>query len=284
MHAQESATSSARPGRIVVGLPPGQATDIVARVLAEELSRKGRPWIIENRPGQGGSLALGVVARAPADGSVAALGATAAYSINPHIYKTVPYDTLRDFAPVGLVVELPFVLLVHPSNPATSLLQLLAQARQSSQRMAYSSSGNGTLSHLLMEDLRKRAGLELTHVPYAGSARALTDLAGGSVQLALDTLGAALPLIRGGRLKLIAVGTQKRLRAFPDTPTIAEPGFSGFDAVAWIGLTLPAGTPTPMREGFNAQCGKLSAGRKWQHASRRPAPFREVARSTNLRP
>lgn len=242
-----------KPARIVVGFPPGQATDLVARVLADGLAATGRPWIVENKPGQGGSLALGAVARAPSDGSVTALAAVAAYAINPWIYKSVPYDTLRDFAPVAIVADLPFVLVVHPSNTASTPQELVAQLIQNPGKFSHSSSGNGTLSHLLMEDFKKRAGVRMVHVPYQGSARALADVVAGNVHVALETLGAALPLIRGGRLKVLAVGTTNRLAAFPQVPTLAESGFAGFEAVAWIGMSVPAGTPTQVREKLNAE-------------------------------
>ena len=257
MSAGAAEGDAGKPARIVVGFPPGQATDQVARVLADGFAATGRSWIVENKPGQGGSLALGAVARSPGDGSVAALAAVAAYAINPWIYKSVPYDTLRDLAPVGTVADLPFVLVVHPSNPAATSQDLVAQVAQSPGKFSYSSSGNGTLSHLLMEDLKKRAGLQMVHVPYQGSARSLSDLVAGNVHVALETLGAALPLIRGGRLKVLAVGTTKRLAAFPDVPTLAESGFPGFEAVAWIAVSVPAGTPASAREKMNADLRAL---------------------------
>ena len=239
--------------RIVVGFPPGQATDQVARVLADSLSVAGRSWIVENKPGQGGSLALGAVARAPRDGSVVALGAVAAYAINPWIYTSVPYDTLRDFEAIGIVADLPFVLVTHPSNTASTVQELVLQLTKNPGKYSHSSSGTGTLSHFMMEDFKKRAGVQMTHVPYQGSVRALTDVAAGNVYVALETLGAAMPLIRGGRLKLLAVGTSSRLAAFPQVPTLSESGFPGFEAVAWLGMSAPTGTPYPIREKLNAE-------------------------------
>jgi tripartite-type tricarboxylate transporter receptor subunit TctC len=239
--------------RIVVGFPPGQATDQVARVLADSLSVTGRSWIVENKPGQGGSLALGAVARSPRDGSVVALGAVAAYAINPWIYSSISYDTLRDFEPVGIVADLPFVLVINPSNTVSSVQELVLQLSKNPGKYSHSSSGTGTLSHFMMEDFKKRAGIQMTHVPYQGSVRALTDVAAGNVDVALETLGAALPLIRGGRLKLLAVGTSSRLAAFPQVPTLSESGFPGFEAVAWLGMSAPTGTPYPIREKLNAE-------------------------------
>ena len=242
-----------KPARIVVGFPPGQATDQVARVLADTLSVTGRPWIVENKPGQGGSIALGTVARAPRDGSVVALGAVAAYAINPWIYTSVPYDTLRDFEAVGIVADLPFVLVTNPSNTVSTVQELILQLKKNPGKYSHSSSGTGTLSHFMMEDFKKRADVQMTHVPYQGSVRALTDVAAGNVHVALETLGAALPLIRGGRLKLLAVGTTTRLAAFPQVPTLSESGFPGFEAVAWLGMSAPTGTPYSIREKLNAE-------------------------------
>lgn len=242
-----------KTARIVVGFPPGQATDQVARVLADSLSVAGRSWIVENKPGQGGSLALGSVARAPRDGSVVALGAVAAYAINPWVYSSVPYDTLRDFEAVGIVADLPFVLVTHPSNTVSTVQELVLQLSKNPGKYSHSSSGTGTLSHFMMEDFKKRAGIQMTHVPYQGSVRALTDVAAGNVHVALETLGAAMPLIRGGRLKLLAVGTLTRLAAFPQVPTLSESGFPGFEAVAWLGISAPAGTPYSIREKLNAE-------------------------------
>lgn len=243
--------------RILVGFPPGQATDQVARLLAERLtSALGHPVIVENRPGQGGSVVLAQLARAPADGSVLTLSALAAYSVNPYLYKNVAYDSVRDFDPIALVADLPLALAVHPSVPVNTLQELVDYARANPEKLAHSSSGNGTLSHLLMEDLKQRAGVRILHVPYKGSPPAMVDLIGGNVQVGLDTVTVVQPHVRSGKLRLIAAGTQSRLQAFPDTPTVAESGYPGFEAVAWIALAAPAGTPRELRERINAEVNK----------------------------
>jgi tripartite-type tricarboxylate transporter receptor subunit TctC len=255
--ASGSAHAQAQPGavtRILVGFPPGQATDQVARLIAERLaSVLGSPFIVENRPGQGGSLALAQLARAPADGSVLTLSALAGYSVNPYLYKAVQYDSVRDFAPIGLVADLPLALAVHPSVPANTLAELVAHARTNPEKLAHCSSGNGTLSHLLMEDLKQRAGIRILHVPYQGSPKAMVDLIAGNVQVGLDTVTVVQPHVKAGRLRMIAAGTKSRLAAFPDVPTIAESGYPGFEAVAWIALAAPAGTPVALRERINAE-------------------------------
>ncbi|MEO5883855.1 MAG: tripartite tricarboxylate transporter substrate binding protein [Caldimonas sp.] len=243
--------------RILVGFPPGQATDQVARLLAERLQGGlGQPVIVENKPGQGGSIVLAQLAKSPADGSVVSLSALAAYVVNPVIYKNVSYDSTKSFDPIALVADLPLALVVHPSIPATTLKELIDYAKANPDKLSHSSSGNGTLSHLLMEDLKRRAGIRILHVPYQGSPRAMVDLMAGNVQVGLDTTTVTLPQVKAGKLRLIAVGSQARLPAFPDMPTIAESGFPGFEAVAWIGLTAPAGTPRDLRERMHAEVDK----------------------------
>lgn len=246
-----------KTARILVGFPPGQATDQVARLVADRLTGAlGYAVIVENMPGQGGSIALSRLAKAPPDGSLMSLSALAAYVVNPHLYRTVQYDAVRDFDPIVLVGELPLALAVHPSLPVATLKEMIDYARANPERISYGSSGNGTLSHLLMEDLKQRAGMRMLHVPYQGSPRAVADLVGGTVQAGLDTVTVLAPQIKAGKLKLIAVGSRARLPAFPDSPTIAESGNADFEAVAWVALTAPAGTPRELRERVNTEVNK----------------------------
>lgn len=245
---------AAKTTRILVGFPPGQATDIVARMIAERLGAAlGQTVLVENVPGQGGSIALTRLAKSPADGLTLSLSALAAYVVNPYLYKTVSYDATRDFDPVGMVADLPLALTVHPSVPAASVKELVDYARAQPEKLSHCSSGSGTLSHLMMEDFKHRAGVRILHVPYQGSPRAVADLVAGTVQVGLDTVTVLGPQIRAGKLKLIATGTRTRLPAFPDTPTVAESGFPGFEAVAWLALTAPAGTSKDLRERLNAE-------------------------------
>jgi tripartite-type tricarboxylate transporter receptor subunit TctC len=254
-HAQGPATSVTR---ILVGFPPGQATDLVARLLAERLTTTlARPVIVENKPGQGGSIALATLAKSPPDGNTLTLSALAAYAVNPYLYPNVGYSTLKDLAPVAMVADLPLVLAVNPSVPATTLKELVAYAKANPDKLSHSSSGNGTLSHLLMEDFKQRAGIKIMHVPYPGSARAVNDLIAGTVQVGLDTVAVLQPQINAGKLRIIAAGTRTRLAAFPDTPTFDELGYPGFEAVAWVGVTAPAGTPLALREQLNAEIQKI---------------------------
>lgn len=240
--------------RVLVGFPAGQTTDIVARTVAERLGQVlGHPVIVENRPGQGGSLALGLLAKSPADGSVMTISALAAYVANPHLYRNVAYDTLKDFDPLALILDIPLVLVTHPPLPATSVAELVAHAKANAGKLSHSSSGNGTISHLAMEDFKRRAGLDILHVPYQGSPKAMLDLMAGNVQLAMDALAVTQTHIQAGKMRLLAVGTSKRMSGFPDTPTVAELGYPGFEAVAWVGAAMPAGAPRELRERLSTE-------------------------------
>jgi tripartite-type tricarboxylate transporter receptor subunit TctC len=230
--------------KLVIGFPAGQATDIVARMVADGLRQElGETVIVENKPGQGGSIALGQVAHAAPEGKTFILSPMAAMVINPHLYKTVAYDSLNSFDPVGRVCDLPLVLVVHPSLPVKTLTELIAYAKAHPDKLSHSSSGSGTVSHVAMEELKTRAGIRIVHVPYQGSPPAMNDLVAGTVQVALDTIAVTKPHIDAGRLRLIAAGTLQRLPFFPDTPTIAEQGFPGFEASTWLALLVPAKTP-----------------------------------------
>jgi tripartite-type tricarboxylate transporter receptor subunit TctC len=230
--------------RILVGFPPGQATDIVARLLAERLSAKlGETVIVENRPGQGGSIALAALSQSPADGRTMVLAPLASLVVNPHMYRTVGYDTFKDLAPVAEVADLPILLVVNPSLPVHNVAELIAYAKANPDKLSHPSSGNGTLSHLGMEVFKKRAGITILHVPYRGSVPAMVDLMGGIVNVAMDTVAVTEPFIREGKMRLIASAYGKRVAAFPDTPTLAESGFPEVDLSAWLGIVAASATP-----------------------------------------
>jgi tripartite-type tricarboxylate transporter receptor subunit TctC len=239
-----SAGASAQGGKVtklVVGFPAGQGIDLLARLVADRLRDElGETVIVENKPGQGGSIALGQVARAAPDGSTLLISAMAALVMNPHLYNNVTYDTLKSFQPVARVADLPVVLVVNAKLPVTTLAELIAYAKANPDKLSHSSSGNGTVSHVAMEELKHAAGIRIMHVPYQGSAAAMTDLVAGNVMVAMDTVAVTRPLIKSGQLRLIAVGSTERLPFFPGTPTIAELGFPGFEANAWVGILLPA--------------------------------------------
>ena len=249
---------TAEISRIVVGFPPGQATDIIARLIGERIGPiLGETFIIENRPGQGGSLALASLAKSPPDGRTMVLAPLASMVANPHLYKSVGYDTLNDFAPVALIVDLPMLLVVNPSIPVKTVPELIAFAKANPDKFIYSSSGNGTLSHLGMEDFKRRAGIKMLHVPYRGSAPAMIDLMAGVVNSAMDTVAVTQPFVQSGGMRLIASAYSQRVPAFPDTPTLAEQGFPGFGLAAWLGFVVPTGTPTERVEALSAAIIKV---------------------------
>jgi tripartite-type tricarboxylate transporter receptor subunit TctC len=245
--------------RILVGFPPGQATDIVARLLAERLGPAlGETVIVENRPGQGGSIALASLSQSPADGRTMVLAPLASLVVNPHMYRTVGYDTFKDLAPVALVADLPLLLVVNPSLPIHTVAELIAYAKANPDKLSHPSSGNGTLSHLGMEVFKQRAGITILHVPYRGSVPAMVDLMGGIVNVAMDTVAVTEPFIRAGKMRLIASAYSKRVASFPDVPTVAEAGFPEVDLSAWLGIVTAGATPKDRVDRLGAAIAKIA--------------------------
>ena len=234
----------AKPVRLVVSYAAGNVTDLLARIVADNLTEKWKQAVVvDNRPGQGGSLGAQIVAKAPADGYTLLFSAMAALCINPHVYPNLGYDARRDFAPVISVAYPHGVLVAHVSVKANTLAELVAYSKSSPGTLNYGSAGSGTVPHLNMEALKARTGLDATHVPYKGASAVMTDLAGGRVQLQQESLGVVLQQIKANRIKAIVAMSQKRLPQLPDLPTIAEvvPGFE--PVVPWLGILAPAGTP-----------------------------------------
>lgn len=231
--------------KIIVGFPAAQATDNVARMLTEKLrAQTGDTYIVENKPGAGGSLAMTQTAKSPNDGTVMMLTHMSAVATNPHLYKNPGYDSTRDFEAVGLVGDLPFVLAVNASLPIHSVADLVKYAKANPGKLTNASSGNGTVSHLAMEEFKRRAGIEAMHVPYKGSSPGLSDVAAGNVSMALETAAAVRPLLESGRLRVLAVGSRQRLPGvYANVPTLAEAGFKDFNASTWLMMIYPAGTP-----------------------------------------
>ncbi|NKC34321.1 Bug family tripartite tricarboxylate transporter substrate binding protein [Falsiroseomonas selenitidurans] len=241
--ASGGAAWPARPVRAVVPFPPGGAIDALARVTAARLAETlGQPFVVENRPGAGGTIGSAEVARAAPDGHTL-LWVSTAHAVNPGLYPRLPYDGLADFAPVMQVARVPNVLVVRADLPAATVAEFAALARQRSGDVTYASAGSGTTIHIAGELFTARTGVQMTHVPYRGSAPALQDLLAGRVDAMFDSLTSALPQIRSGRLRALGVTTAERSTLLPEVPTIAEAGVAGYAMDPWFGLLAPARTP-----------------------------------------
>jgi tripartite-type tricarboxylate transporter receptor subunit TctC len=237
-----------KPVRMVVPFPPGGAGDIIGRVLAQKLSEPlGQPVIVDNRAGASGNIGAEAVAKAPGDGHTILMGALASHCINYTLErKVLRYDLERDLTPITIVATVPYVLVVHPSIPAQSVQELVAHAKAKPGYLSYGSSGAGSPQRLAAEMFRLRTGVDMLHVPYKGSAQVITDLVGRQVLVAVELVPTALPHIRGGKLRPLAVTTAQRIPLLPDVPTMAEAGLSGFEPSSTFGILAPAGTPRPV--------------------------------------
>ena len=234
----------AKPIRFVVPFAPGGSTDLLARFLAQHLTAPlGQTVVVDNRAGAGGVVGAEIAARAPADGYTIVLGSAGPLTINPNIREKVPYDTLRDFAPITLATVSPFTLVVHPSSPAKSVKELIALARAKPGELNYGSAGNGSVGHFSTEQFMALTGTKLLHVPYKGAGPAVTDLLGGRLNLMFENLPTILPHVRSGKLRMLAVGTKQRSALAPEFPTIAEEGVPGYDSATVFGVLAPAKTP-----------------------------------------
>jgi tripartite-type tricarboxylate transporter receptor subunit TctC len=233
------------PVRLLIGYPPGGGTDLMARPLAQRLAeRLGQPVLVENRPGANGNLATEAVARAMPDGHTLLLGNAGQLATNPAVYQNLPFNTQRDLAPVAQVVEAAQVVVVTAQLPVRTLGELISLARERPGRLAMGSSGNGGMSHLTLERLKRLAGLDILHVPYRGSVPALQDLLGGRVQIMIDPYAPFRGPVEAGQVRVLAVTSRARLPALPDIPTMAEiPGLEGFEATGFVGLLAPSATP-----------------------------------------
>jgi len=231
-----------RPVRIVVPSPPAGGTDIIARVLAQHFSRLGQQFIVENRPGAGNMIGIESVARAPADGYTL-LMVPSTLALNSVLYKKVSYDPIRDFAPITLAATAPNVLIVNPSVPARNVGEFIALAKSKPGQMTYGTPGIGTSPHMSMELLKSMAGIDLRHIPYRGTAPALTDIISGQIDAMFSNALTARPQVESGKVRALAVSGPRRIEAMPDVPPVAEAGMPGYAAMQWYGLLAPAGTP-----------------------------------------
>lgn len=247
-----------RPVRMMVPFPAGGGSDTMGRIIGGKLSeRLGQQFVVENRPGAAGSIGAEIAARAPADGYMILLGSTSELVQYPNVNPKVPYDPLRDFAPIGLIGTIPMVLVVHPSLPVRNVKELITLARGRPGEINFGSAGQGATTHLAVELFILLSNIKLTHVPYKGSPQAVTDLVAGNVQLGIPTMPAALPFIKSGRVKVLGVTTAKRASNLPDVPTLNEAGVKGYEAALWTGLLAPAGTPQPIISRLNGEIAKI---------------------------
>jgi len=255
-NAQTTAATTypSKPIRLVVPFTPGGSTDILARAVAQELTKAwGQAVIVDNVPGAGGAIGAEKVAKAAPDGYTLLMGHIGTLAVNPSLYPTLPYDPITSFAPVAWVARVPNVLVVHPSVKAHNVNDLVALAKASPGRLNYGSGGNGSAANLATEYFKLQTGTSILHIPYRGTAPAVTDLLGGQIQLLFTGAPAVLGQVKNGQLRALAVSSPTRLAALPDLPTVAESGYTGFEADQWYGVVAPAGTPAGVVAKLNAQ-------------------------------
>ncbi|MBC7710747.1 MAG: tripartite tricarboxylate transporter substrate binding protein [Rhizobacter sp.] len=265
-----------KPIRLVVPFPAGGSVDVTSRALAQKLSEQlGQPVIVDNRPGAGGNIGMDVVAKSPADGYTLGMGALSTHAVNPALFSKMPYDAVKDFAPISLLVVTPNVLVTNPvALPAVDVASIVASAKASG-KVNCASGSNGSAGHLACELFKLQTGAPITHVPYKGGGPAMTDLLGGQVQMMFDNMASSLPQIKAGKLKAFAVTTPKRSALAPELPTMAEAGIKDFDVFTWWGLFAPAGTPPELVKRLSVEVGKALAApdlrEKWLASGAEPA-------------
>jgi tripartite-type tricarboxylate transporter receptor subunit TctC len=247
-----------RPVKVIVPWPPGQATDIAARVVAEKLQQAfGQPFVVDNKPGAGGSIGTDAVVKSPPDGYTLLAASSGPVSIMPSLQK-LGYDPLKDLAPISLICRNAYVLVVNPSFPAANARDFIAELRANPDKYTFSSSGTGATAHLFTELFNSTAGIRARHVPYKGTAPAITDIINGEITYTLETVAATLPHVKSGRLRALGVSSGRRTVAMPDVPTIAEASdLKGFDAAAWIGYAAPAGTPREVLQRLSTEMHRI---------------------------
>lgn len=252
--AQQGAAYPSRPIRWVLGFPPGGITDIMTRMLARSLSEAvGQQVIVDNRAGGGGLIAASLAARSPADGYTLFTGTISTLATNVSTYARLPYDPLKDYAPVTLTAVTPYLLVVHASLPARSVQDLVSLAKAKPRQLTFGTAGAGGGSHLATEMFRSMAGIELVHVPYKGAAPSMTDLVAGQLSMNFNQLASTQPHIASGRIRILAASGARRLAALADVPTIAEAGVPGYEATSWQGLLVPTGTPAAIVARLNKE-------------------------------
>jgi len=247
-----------KPIRFIVPFPPGGGTDIVSRLVANKLSDTlGWRIVIDNRAGAGGSIGMEAAANSAPDGYTLVMGQTSNLAVNPSLYSKLPYSPMRDFAPVSLVSMIPVTLMVMAKSPYKSVADLVNAAKARPGQVTYASTGNGTIGHLSGELLQRQAGVKFIHVPYKGAAQAFPDLLGGRLDVFLASLETALPQVKAGTIRAIAVTSAQRAPVLPDVPTVAESGYKGFESYTWTGVLVAARTPQPIIERLNKEIAHI---------------------------
>jgi tripartite-type tricarboxylate transporter receptor subunit TctC len=247
-----------RPVRWVVPFAPGGPTDIMSRAIGEKLGQRlGQQFVVDNRGGAGGNIGAEIVARAPADGYTIMIGHVGTHAINIALYRSVPYDPVRDFTPISLLATLPLALVVHPSVQANNVKELIALAHKRPGDLNFASAGNGGPTHLTAEVFKRMSNSNIVHVPFKGNAQALTELISGRVQLMFSNLLTSMPHVRAGKLRAIAISTAKRSPQAPDLPTVAESGVPGFDVTPWYGALGPAALPGAITKRLHAEIAEI---------------------------
>jgi tripartite-type tricarboxylate transporter receptor subunit TctC len=245
---------------VIVPFAAGGTTDILARVIGQALNKElGQPVIVDNRAGAGGNIGAALAAKAPADGYTLFMGTVGTHAINQALYKKLQFDPIKDFAPLTRVAMVPNLLVANPGKPYKTVKELIAYAKANPGKVTFGSSGNGSSIHLSGELFNSMAGVQMVHVPYKGSAPAVTDLLGGQIDVMFDNMPSSIQHVRTGKLRPIAVTTARRSPELPNVPTIAEAGVPGYEATSWFGLFAPAGTPAPVVAKLNAAIVKVLA-------------------------
>jgi tripartite-type tricarboxylate transporter receptor subunit TctC len=243
-----------KPIRLIVPFTPGGSTDILARAIGQELTKAwGQSVVIDNVPGAGGSIGADKAAKAPADGYTLLMGHIGTLAVNPSLYPKLPYNPVKDFAPVAWVARVPNILVVNPALPVKNVKDLVSYAKSKPGQLSYGSGGNGSAANLATEYLKMQTGTAIVHIPYRGTVPAVTDLIGGQIQLVFTGAPAVLGFVKSGQLRALAVSSPKRLEAMPDLPTVAESGYKNFEADQWYGVVAPAGTPKDIVQKLNLQ-------------------------------
>ena len=263
--AQSETGYPSKPIRMIVPSAPGSGPDIMARAIGQKLTEAlGQAIVIDDKPGAGGIIGSEAAAKAPPDGYTLIMSNAGAHTVNPSLYAKLPYDPIKDFAPVTLVALAPNILIVHPTLPVRNVKELIALAKAKPGELTFGSGGNGSTAHLSGEMFKTMAGIDIVHIPFKGSPAAVIGVIAGQIALAIPNIPPALPHVRSGKLKALAVTTAKRAAGVPELPTVAESGLPGYEATAWFGVLAPAATPPQIIARLNAAIVKIAHAREMQ--------------------